>query len=171
MFGATTQPLQAWSYVGSDHGISSSVGNYVSLAMQQNSSNIFLAYTDTTMGANVNKATVRAYNGTGFDYVGPQQFTAGQVSWTSLAFDPTTFKAYLAFSDASQSNKASVMSFSGATWWVCGAACTALTSANSAWVHGGCVVGLWVRGCAQTCSGLPDLRGQECRPTRIFTQY
>jgi hypothetical protein len=66
-------------------------------------------------GGNLGKATVMKFNGTGWELVGEEGFSAGIMDSISLAFDQEG-KPWVAYSDGANSWKASVMRFDGNSW-------------------------------------------------------
>jgi len=103
-----------WEAVGTS-GFSTGGAGRTSLAF--NNGIPYVAYLDWGNG---NKATVMKYTGngaTGWEAVGTAGFSAGGTDYTSLAFDNGT--PYVAYMDGSNSDKATVMKYTGngATGW------------------------------------------------------
>ena len=48
--------------------------------------------------------------------VGNAGFSAGQIGYTSLAFNPINSQPYVAYTDSANSSKATVMKFDGSNW-------------------------------------------------------
>jgi hypothetical protein len=63
-----------------------------------------------------------AVNVVAWQLVGNSGFSAGHSSFTSLAFNPVTNEPYVAYSDDSNSGKATVMKFDGNSWVYVGTA-------------------------------------------------
>ena len=82
-----------------------------------------MAYSD--YGASPAQAvTVVAWDGSCWNPVGPAGFSGAQADYISLAFDPSTYEAYVAYSDwgASTAQAATVMSWDGGAWNLVGTA-------------------------------------------------
>jgi len=114
---ATVQKFVAgtgWTVVGTA-GFSAGTALRTSLAIDPTTGTPFLGYRD---GANSNKATVQKFvAGTGWTVVGTAGFSAGTVSYPSLAIDPTTGTPFLGYRDDANSNKATVQKFVAGTGW------------------------------------------------------
>ena len=61
------------------------------------------------------------YNGTSWVAIGTAGFSAGEVAYVSLAFDSSD-APYVAYRDAGNSNKSTVMKFNGTSWVTVGTA-------------------------------------------------
>ncbi|XAH23490.1 IPTL-CTERM sorting domain-containing protein [Xylophilus sp. GW821-FHT01B05] len=109
-----------WEVVGGT-GFSAGFADSVSLAFDPNGKP-YVAYGDDNGGG---KATVMRLNaaGTGWEAVGNTRFSAGTASYLSLAFGPDG-KPYVAYQDAGNSYKATVMRLNDANnlWQPVGAA-------------------------------------------------
>jgi hypothetical protein len=108
-----------WEAVGPATGFSAGQANYISLALD-GSDVPYVAYRD---GANSDKATVMRYNtGSGaWETVGSAGFSAGEVEDTSLALDSSGVP-YVAYGDGGNSDKATVMRYTGGAWQLVGSA-------------------------------------------------
>ena len=103
-----------WEAVGSA-GFSSGQANYISLAF--NNATPYVLYSDWSGGG---KATLMKYTGNGatkWEAVGTAKFSAGEVQYTSLAFDNGI--PCVAYKDWGYGGKATVMKYTGngATGW------------------------------------------------------
>ena len=110
------------SYADSD--FSDGSADYTSLAIDS-SGNVFVAYSDGTVGG---KVTVKTWDSFAWVDVGSKGFSAGAAAFVSLAIgaDDTL---YVAYRDAANSGKATVQKFNGTSWELVG---TAGFSAGSA---------------------------------------
>ena len=111
---------QAWAIVGvpgfSGGGTITSGGQfYTTLAFQPNSSVPYVAYKDWSNGS---KLTVMRFGqGSAWEVVGSPGFSAGAANFISLAFNPSTSLAYVAYQDVNTTgSKATVMRFTGMQW-------------------------------------------------------
>lgn len=88
----------------------------------------YLAYVD---GGNGNKATVQMYDGS-WSSVGTEGFSPAAVDRVSLAVSGSgaSRKLYVAFKDASASDKATILSFDGALWSPVGSAGVSVGTVN-----------------------------------------
>jgi len=107
-------------------GFSAGTTYWTSLAF--NNGIPYVAYRD---GDNGGKATVMKYTGngaTGWETVGTAGFSAGQADFTSLAFDNGI--PYVAYKDAGNSNKATMMKYTAGAWQNVGTAGFSAGTAN-----------------------------------------
>lgn len=105
----------AWEEVGATGGLSSGLAEFISLVFGPDGKP-YLAYQDDTQG---DKALVVRLNAaeTGWELVGGNVFSAGEADHISLAFGPDS-KPYVAYSDESYGDKATVMRLNAAgTAW------------------------------------------------------
>ena len=101
----------SWSPVGGGN-ISAGQADYVRLAFSPDTSVPYVAFSDYGATSNSQGATVMRFDGTAFVAVGSPGFSAGVAYYTSLAFEPITFRPYLAYADQSiGSGMAVVQSF------------------------------------------------------------
>jgi LPXTG-site transpeptidase (sortase) family protein len=109
----------SWETVGSA-GFSDGHADHISLALDIISGTPYVAYQDVVNGS---RATVMEYTGNtttdidatpndGWEYVGSADFSAGQVDCTSLALD-SSGTPYVAYLDVVNSDKATVMKYTG----------------------------------------------------------
>ena len=105
---------KVWIAVGSP-GFSAGMLAHISLGFQPNSSVAHVAYSDAATWPQ-GKATVMAFSGTSWVYVGSQGFTAFYTAFNSLAFHPTTSAPYVGFADDGYQGAATVMTFDGLQW-------------------------------------------------------
>ncbi len=108
----------SWENVGSA-GFSAGNASHLSLAMDETDT-LYVAYQDAE---NLYKATVMKFNGTVWENVGPAGFSAGVV-WSddiSLKIDRNGI-LYIAYTDNSSANKATVMKYNGTVWETVGSA-------------------------------------------------
>ena len=108
----------SWVYVGSQSFTPGSA-TYTSLVLDA-SSTPYLAFCDGYYLSG-GKASVMKYNGSNWVNVGPAGFTAGTVTYTSLAIDGSG-NLYLAFADNANSNKVTVEKYNGSAWAIIGSA-------------------------------------------------
>ena len=104
----------AWQTVGTGV-VSTGLTTYESLAISPKDGTLYLAYFDN---ANGNKATVMKFNsGTNsWETVGTGGVSTGTAYNESLVISPTDGTPYLAYEDAANGNKATVMKFNGTSW-------------------------------------------------------
>ena len=104
----------AWQTVGTGV-VSTGLTTYESLAISPKDGTLYLAYFDN---ANGNKATVMKFNsGTNsWETVGTGGVSTGTAYNESLVISPTDGTPYLAYEDAANANKATVMKFNGTSW-------------------------------------------------------
>ena len=109
----------SWGLVGTA-GFSAGKVWSCSLAIQPNSSSMWIAYTDFGNDA---RATVMAFDGTTWKNVGSPGFSAFWAYETNLVFQPNTSIPYLAFQDASvYSGGITVMRYTDGNWSLVGPA-------------------------------------------------
>ena len=102
-----------WATVGLP-GFSAGQAGQTSLAFQPNSSVPYLAFNDDSVSY---RAVVVAFDGATWGPVGSPGFSAGAADCTSLAFQPNSSVPFLAYKDwGSNSNRATVKRFTGASW-------------------------------------------------------
>jgi len=102
-----------WINVG-NAGFSPSQAHYLSLAFNQ-SGLPYVAFSDRNI-TYFCKATVMKYDGSNWVFVGNEGFSAGQASYTSLAFNSLD-QPYVAYMDWSSSiYRATVKQFTGSNW-------------------------------------------------------
>lgn len=106
-----------WEFVGGE-GITASSMDFPSIAFTL-SATPYVAYQDKYYSV-YSKASVQKFNGSGWEYIGPQGFTSGRVEYTSLAISPTG-EPWLAYEDRDNGEKATVMKFNGNNWVYVGA--------------------------------------------------
>jgi sugar lactone lactonase YvrE len=109
----------AWAAVGSA-GFSAGEAVYTSLAFSPNGTP-YVAYEDYS---HTDRATVMEYNGTGTSGwvpVGSAGFSANTAQYESLAFSPNG-TPYVAYRDAGNGSKATVMEYNGGSWVTVGSA-------------------------------------------------
>ncbi len=99
----------SWLSVGTTPPASSNQYSYITSAIAPDST-LYIAFQDN----NHNGATVRKFDGTSWSTVGSAGLSAGTVSYTSLAFSPNGIP-HLAYQDAFNSSKATVMKFKNGT--------------------------------------------------------
>jgi len=101
----------SWQTLGSS-GISDGKADYTSLFM--NGAIPYMAYKDTV---NENLATVKKYNSSSFawDTVGSAGFSAGAADYTSL-YCSHSGVPYVAYKDAGNGGRATVMKYNGTNW-------------------------------------------------------
>ena len=108
----------SWVVVGSA-AFSTGQADNINLAFQPNTSIPFVAFAD--YGASpAMAATVMAYDGNNWVLVGSAGFSASTEPYVSLAFQPSTSKPFVLFSDSNAALKATVMAFNGSDWAVVG---------------------------------------------------
>jgi len=107
--GATVMKYNgtSWETVGSA-GFSSGKAEYVTIALD-GSGTPYVAYVDLSNY----KATAMKYNGTSWETVGSAGFSAGSVVYTSIALDNSGVP-YVVYRDKGNSDKATVMKYTGA---------------------------------------------------------
>jgi hypothetical protein len=107
-----------WEAVGSS-GFSNDSANYTSLAIDGNNK-LYVAFQDE---ANINSATVMTYNDLSGEWeaVGSSGFSASTAYLTSLAIDGNN-KLYVSFSDNTDGDKITVMTYNGTNWETVGSA-------------------------------------------------
>jgi hypothetical protein len=104
----------SWAYVGGP-GFSAGGVGYASLAIDKTTSpnTLYVAYQDW---ADSSFVTVMKHDGTGWNLVGTQGFSAGgSATQISLKLSPSR-TPYVAFVDSGYSNKVRVMRFAGGSW-------------------------------------------------------
>ena len=113
-FGLSSGPqvvvanVVGWNVVGTA-SVSAGDASYTSLAIDPTTGTPYLGYQD---GGNALKATVQKFvAGTGWTVVGTAGFSAGTVTYTSLAIDPTTGTPFLGNQDGGNGNKATVQRY------------------------------------------------------------
>ena len=110
-YGLESSP--SWQVLGTE-GFSGGAAKYTSLFVYDGTP--YVAYCDETLG----KAVLKKFNGTGWVSVsepgGDTGFSAGAASYTSLYVDNDNGTPYVAYKDATNSNKATVRKFSGTSW-------------------------------------------------------
>ncbi|MCX6305045.1 MAG: T9SS type A sorting domain-containing protein [Bacteroidetes bacterium] len=102
-----------WVNVGIAGFTIDSIG-YTSLAFSPVDNMPYVAFAAGCSGTV--QAKVMKYDGSNWVNVGNGSFSPGPAAYTSLAFNPVSGQAYVAFMDVINSNKASVMKFDGANW-------------------------------------------------------
>jgi hypothetical protein len=102
---------QSWDTLG-DRGFSDTLAECYQFLALSKGDTPFVAYGDWKMGG---RATVKKFNGTGWEYVGTQGFSDGEAEWLSVAIsmDGTP---YVVFRDCNLSYRATVMKFNGVSW-------------------------------------------------------
>ena len=109
-----------WVIVGNP-GFSSGLAKYISLCIDNGTP--YVAYQD---GGNLNKATVRKYNGSNWEGVGQPGFTTSSAHYLSLYIESDI--PYVAY--RGESNKATVMKYNGSNWETVGQAGFSAFTAN-----------------------------------------
>ncbi len=102
-----------WVNIG-NAGFSEGEAGYTSLAFST-SGQPYVAYQDLIPNS-VSRATVMKFDGANWVNVGNTNFSAGPVSYVSLAFNPSDGQPYVAYQDQVNLNKATVMKFDGNNW-------------------------------------------------------
>ena len=108
-----------WSNVGSA-GFSADWADDISLQIHPTTDEPWVAYRDK-QGATW-KTSVMKYDGTSWQNVGPAIFSAGASAYHSLAFNPISSLAYVAYQDAANSSGTTVMKQNGSGWQEVGTA-------------------------------------------------
>lgn len=107
--GNNGTPIPTWVPLG-PQDFNGGKAYYISMAFD-NSGNPYVAYQD---GANGYKASVMEYTGGAWSQVGTAGFSAGPVTYLSLAVCNNI--PFVAFSDGNYAGKATVMDYSGGSW-------------------------------------------------------
>jgi hypothetical protein len=104
---------QQWEDVGS----SFSNGQGFSPSILFYNSTPYVAYSEQNTTGSSFKASVKKYNGTGWEYVGTPGFSAWRANDVSMDINLTTGEPYVAYQDmASGAEKTTVMKFNGTSW-------------------------------------------------------
>ena len=108
------QKLNSLQSIETYDNISDGLSNYIDLAINPLTLQPYIAYQDL---ANEGKLSVKKLNGNNWEFVGNdgEAFSDGLVNYVDLAFSPNG-APYIAFQDATISNKLSVMTFDGNNW-------------------------------------------------------
>jgi hypothetical protein len=112
----TSQVDSLWKNVGNAGFSAGAVGN-TSLTFNFSDSLPYVAFCDWA-GTYGGAATVMKFDGVDWVNVGNEGFSAGGVNYTSLAFSPSDWMPYVAYSDyaATISGAVTVMKFNGTNW-------------------------------------------------------
>ncbi|MEZ4916617.1 MAG: hypothetical protein R2836_06480, partial [Chitinophagales bacterium] len=103
--------IDTWSWA------SSSSSNYTNIAIDNNGFPI-VVYQD---GNQNNKATVKKYNGSNWQFIGNEGFTAGVASYTNIVLNNNN-TPYISYTDYANGKSISVQKFDGNSWSVVGTA-------------------------------------------------
>lgn len=106
---------QSWQPLGPQGEVSSETANFIKIIFDSNDTP-YVAYRDGVAAGN-NEITVKKFNGTTWEAVGAEGFTAGRADYISLAIDSND-KLYVAYQDDANGDKTSVMAFNtvNSTW-------------------------------------------------------
>ncbi|KUP20887.1 S-layer homology domain-containing protein [Paenibacillus sp. DMB5] len=107
-----------WLYIGGP-GLSVGTADSLSLAYDQTSNKLLLAYADGNMGNAITVQELDIKTST-WSILGTEGFTSDAASSISLVVDNWGSKPYVAFSDKSAEGKVSVMAFDGVAWELLG---------------------------------------------------
>jgi hypothetical protein len=110
-----TDRLSIYSAGWTHHTISGFAPGWADMidATQYGTTEVYLSYSDGTQS---DKASVRVFNGSTWNYAGTPGFSTGNVVHTELAVDPDTRNIFVAYHDYGNSGRISVKHFDGSDW-------------------------------------------------------
>jgi hypothetical protein len=113
---AANDNSKTWEVVGAA-GISSGAVTNTKTAITSDGT-LYVAYKEAAPGQSPNdggKATVKKFNGSAWEAVGAERFSAGDLEFLSFAIDGNG-TPYLSYQDKGNGGKATVMKFNGKNW-------------------------------------------------------